>query len=389
MSVAGLLLMLVLTLPQIPVEPPLLAIDVTWVKLPVMVYADYQGSKCSPEENRAILDIVPMALEIHYQSNIRYIAEFVRESYIIEVKQTSNPSQAQVTLTAEKLDRAAGIATATTWDPITSTWKDVRIKLDCMMARAIPEARITVFLHELYHTLGVGHPDEGNMYELMGGAAWNMTVYPSTLDFYALYAVRRTMTKTYVRLPSNIPYVMLEPYNVTLSKLAGRVGELETRLNQTTLQLRLSEQEVEALRKTLENDVAVLDSRVDVIEGRLENVEATLYNVREDNSMFKQQFQTVDKELKSQASRLDSIAAEVGGLRGSYEPLSSRVSGIINAIDELRTQLERLTEENRRLTLLSITSCMLAASAVVATAALAAKAVRKTGHADEASKITG
>lgn len=363
------ILTLLLTLPQIPYAPPLIKIDVVWTRLPVTIYVDYEDSKCSPEENRAILDIAPIALEIHYQSNLRYLAEFSRESYIIDVKQVANPSQAQVTVTAEKLDNAAGLATAQKWDPSTSSWKDIRVKLDCTMARASIYARITVFLHELYHTMGVGHPENGNPFEIMGGAAWDRPIYPSTLTFYALYAARANMRATMVRLPSNIPYVMVESYNITLTRLENMIAELKEELNQTEQKLSLSEQEAERLRKTLENDIKTLDNRLDNTESWLETIEGRLNlseeSIRKLNTELSKYSSTVD----ALASKADELSSEVHEIGKTASLLNYSLLTNTEEISKLNTAISDLDKRVQNMTLLMLFSIAMGVNATALAAA--------------------
>jgi hypothetical protein len=151
----------------------------------------------------------------------------------------------------------------------------VKIDYDCDIAGLTPAGTLTIVLHELYHALGLGHPDVGNDYELMGGADYLSTkpAYPTSLDAMALWEV--WFSGKYDGPPPNgdrfysamfstsLPYVSLVPYSEQLVEMFNREKSYKSQI-----------EEYKKINLSLQNDIKTLEVKVGEYEARINNLTA-------------------------------------------------------------------------------------------------------------------
>jgi hypothetical protein len=121
-----------------------------------------------------------------------------------------------ITFTSDEI--SAGIVGLTTykWNPITHAAKPpVTINITTYSGTASLQFLKNVAMHEFGHSLGLGHASSMNtqngpeiMYFQM---PTHRTVYPSTLDIYALTVLSQGDFSQSVQLPTSIPYEMVQP----------------------------------------------------------------------------------------------------------------------------------------------------------------------------------
>ena len=337
---ATLLLIALLLLPAIPVSPtPAIEIDpsvasrVRHKDYTIYVYADYDNSYC-PENgsvNKILGDYLDLAFQIHSDSLLRFVGEFGHQYdrlILLKFVKTSNIDEAALIIRVKDISPAVGQTLSTDYE---GKYYGL-IEYNCSLAYFRPNVALDTILHELYHSLGIGHttevpPDKvGDLLysELMLGAIdIEMTnyVYPSTLDIHALWTLWFTdsykSTTSPVVFRTNLPYLMLEPYNATLTRLVEKSRE----------------QEVVIGNLTREN----LDLRNDVKRLSI------------DLSTYKVAYSNLETQLEEKKRTISQLNETVNNLKAELSSANARISGLESQVNDLEAAKSSMLAENRRL----------------------------------------
>jgi len=189
------------------------------------------------------------------------------------------------------------------------------IYYDCRLA-GHPQLMVGVALHELYHALGLGH---ANTAELMGGG---VDEYPSSLDALALWELwfsgnTYTADEVNYTLPRGFPYVLLLPYNETISQLQGEVSDLRGRLGTLTTISEQQRREIDSLNhklKQLQNDIVVLEQNLTASREEVTRLSAKNEALRAENARLAGRVGELESLLAERESALANLGKVAEGL---------------------------------------------------------------------------
>lgn len=232
----------------------------------------------------------------------RFVSEHPEYSKLakIEFVNVSSPEEADVTLRVTRGTNESGVLMHRIGGD-----EPNEIQIDCSYPPRTGEDFPSIILHEIFHSLGVGHAsteytDKGEP-ELMRFIRGE--TYPSTLDFYALHELYFGDVKfdgnykTSLSLPEDLEYQMVVPYDVELKKLRDRVDSLESDnenlwrhlrnasdiieyLNEENRKLRQENEDLHMVNEALEEQVAEL-------WGHLQNANMIIDYYEEENQRLK------------------------------------------------------------------------------------------------------
>jgi hypothetical protein len=135
--------------------------------------------------------------------------------YVSDVNATSS-YDIFITFTSDEIYGNVVGLTSYEWNPITRAPRPpVTINLTTYSGTASPQFLKNIVMHEFGHSLGLGHASQKNTIngpELMYfRAPAEGTVFPSTLDLYALSVLYQGDFSSLVQLPASMPYEMVQP----------------------------------------------------------------------------------------------------------------------------------------------------------------------------------
>jgi predicted nucleic acid-binding Zn-ribbon protein len=221
------------------------------------------------------------------------------------------------------------------------------IYYDCRLAGR-PQLMVGVALHELYHALGLGH---ANTAELMGGGA---DEYPSSLDALALWELwfsGNTYTADEVNytlpnytLPGGFPYVLLLPYNETISQLQGEVSDLRGRLGTLTTISEQQRREIDSLNqilKQLQNDIVVLEQNLTASREEVARLSAKNEALRAENARLAGRVGELETLLAERETALANLSRAAEGLRAALGEREGQVASLVAKVAELQEKLKR------------------------------------------------
>ena len=225
--------------------------------------------------------------------------------------------------------------------------KPWRIYITC--DESVTEADFTTtFMHELLHALGLNHAkqpftDDGSWELMYPAGERNITIYPSTLDLYALYMVHFcSVGGDVVTLPRDLKYEMVIPYGREIQILKQENQKLRDQLGTSTMLFEKMQRERDALRD------------------KLSEVNATLQDLSE-------QYQAIRSILDSYIRAYNSLQQKYENLRGNcslllnvcnatYHELSAKLAekhaALVNMMQQYNqcaAQFNRLYEEHQAL----------------------------------------
>jgi uncharacterized coiled-coil protein SlyX len=202
---------------------------------------------------------------------------------------------------------------------------------------------IHVALHELYHALGLGH---ANTAELMG---WGADEYPSSLDALALWELwfsgnTYTADEVSYTLPSGFPYVLLLPYNETISQLQGEVAGLRNRVG---ILITVSEQqrrEIDSLNqilKQLQNDIVVLEQNLTASREEVARLSAENEELGAENARLAGRVGELETLLAGRETALANLSRVAERLRAALGEREGQVASLVAKVAELQEKLKR------------------------------------------------
>jgi cell division protein FtsB len=343
MLVALFLLVALLTAPVIPAETPVIELfppsrplayteDYT-----IYLYPDYEHSSCP---NMTDVDVIlgsalDMALIIHREAMMRFVGEFgfkYDKLLMLKFEKTTDKKKGMPIYVKELEPPVAGYFGGR------GDYREVVI--DCDVAKAPLNQRLQVIMHELYHSLGLGHPFTHNDYELM---SYSDVPYPSSLDvagvwelWFGKYASSSVEKVNFTIV--DIPYVLLEPYNVTITRLVEQSRELEDRNKRLTSENFDLRRDIVKLR----DEVSSYKAQVQSLEGQLEEKSQTISRLNETVSSLR-------KSLEAREATIGSLNKTINNLKAELASASARISSLESQVEKLESLKASLENENELL----------------------------------------
>ncbi|MEM0381423.1 MAG: hypothetical protein QW580_01980 [Nitrososphaerota archaeon] len=325
----------------------------------VYVYRERVG-ECPVEEDR-IMSLLPMAFKIHRDAVIRFVGELGGEyDDLLRVRFgfTDYRGDATVIFRVKDLEPPfAGLAAIGGSLP-----HEVSIDCDVGKSNVSDYFALQIIMHELYHTLGIGHAERDVPGEIMGYYVVDgQYVYPSTLVLYALYKryFNPPATETVVSLPPDIPYVQSRPFSETMEKLSATVSQLNQQNKELSTTLR---NDITALR----NDIIFLSNTTNMLESKLNNMESRIDDLNSELAGMSGRLSTAELQL-------NNLRGEVSGLREGQRSINESISDIQRLLDRNGREIEllrgsltalstELEKQSRMITILSLVVLVLSAA---------------------------
>jgi len=307
--------------------------------LTVWLYFDRSASRC--DNPRAIDTIitggVEKALRNHRLATIRFVGEFgPRYDDLLRLRfaWTDSRERAGIIIVAKDIGYTGGRM-------LVSGGAVPIVEYSCDLAGHT--FLIHVALHELYHALGLGH---ANTAELMGDGA---DEYPSSLDALALWELwfsgnTYTADEVNYTLPPGFPYVLLLPYNETISQLQGEVSDLQNRLGTLTTISEQQRREIDGLNqklKQLQNDIVVLEQNLTASREEITRLSAKNEALGAENARLSGRVGELESLLAGREAALANVSRVAEGLRAALGEREGQVASLVAKVAELQEKLKR------------------------------------------------
>jgi cell division protein FtsB len=330
------LLVALLTAPVIPTETPVIELfppskPLAYTKdYMIYLYPDYERSRCP---NMADVDVIlgpalDMALVIHREAMMRFVGEFgfkYDKLLMLKFEKTGDKKKGMPIYVKDLEPPLAGYFGGR------GDYREVVI--DCDVAHDSLDTQVSIILHELYHSLGLGHVTTHNDYELM---SYSDIPYPSSLDvaglwelWFGKYASSSVESVNFTIV--DIPYAVMEPYNVSLTRLVEQNKEQEGRIRSlmgTVYDLR--------------NDIMTLRDRVTKYEYEVRGLSA-------ENEALRNETARLNMLVGDLSGRLEEREKAVAKLSEELSSASARISSLESQVEKLESLKSSLLAENRRL----------------------------------------
>jgi len=312
-------------------------------KLPVKVY--WKPSKTCPADfNEVLKKTLDTAIILLRKSVWRFMEENdgnYDEMVEFRIEYIDDPEQAQIIITGAQLeDGTAGEAIWSVTDE--GLIPPVEIIYDCEVVLKPVVPAFNIVLHELLHSLGLGHanfPGLGDQLEIMGGPKPHPepTIYVSTLDLHALYLL---WFKNYRgdRVPLEIPFKEVRPYVVEFEELKEAYQELHEKYGV----LERDVAELKTVLKVVENRVSSIKTEVTSLQTEVEHLQTGLSDVREELGETGKRLERLSGRVSEQEGEITRLWQQVSNQGGKITELGKQVDVISGNLQDLSLQLQLL-----------------------------------------------
>ena len=289
----------------------------------------------------------------------RFVSEYPKYSKLTEIIfiNASSPKEADVTLRITQGTNESGVLMYRIGGS-----QPNEIQIDCWYPPRTGEDFPSIMLHEIFHSLGVGHAStehtnrgEPELMHYIDGET-----YPSTLDLFALYELYfgkidfKGDYKTSVILPKDLEYRMLIPYDVELQWLKEENEELEVEVSRLQSDLNKLQEELDQA-----NDlITVITQENQRLKDQVSSLRESLENLTRENAGLEQQLAHAQNEVSKLQDEVSSFQEDIVALQTSNDKLQSE-----NQV--LKRQLQQANQTILTLSILTI--CLIAITIAVIT----------------------
>ena len=311
MLVALFLLVALLTAPVIPTETPVIELIPSYKPLEytedytIYLYPDYEHSSCP---NMADVDVIlgpalDMALINHREAMFRFVGEFglkYDKLLMLKFEKTTDKEKGMPIYVKDLKPPIAG-------------YYAHEIVIDCDVAHSSLDTQVSVILHELYHSLGLGHPFTHNDYELM---SYSDIPYPSSLDIVAVWELwfgkyANSSAESINFTMVDIPYAIMEPYTAVIIN----------NLTQENYDLRNDV-------KRLSIDLSTYKVAYSNLETQLEEKKRTISQLNETVNNLKAELSSANAKISSLESQVEKLESLKSSLESENELLKTRIDNL-------------------------------------------------------------
>lgn len=323
------------------------------LNLPVDVYVD-TSSPC-PNEAERIFALIDKAFAIHRHTVLRFLSEMgtgYDDLFKVQFRITGDKGSADVIFRVVDLPppQIGGAL-------ISGEMLPHVVEIGCGMGRVnvTDDYRISTILHELYHTLGVGHTLAcGDLGDLMCPVGYTQ-YYPSTLNLLAIhyryFANPSLVGWMNYTMPREIPYVVVLPWSVTVSQFYAQMASLRD--------------QIEKLKLKLDNDITYVTDEVRRVSRAVDNLWSS--HIRLEN------------EVKN-------LTASFHSAEGRMEDLKASLRSMTTSLETLLARLDILEAETRTVRRTIVEAVTISASLAVVAISISVAALRST-RAKKGSKL--
>ena len=291
----------------------------------ILVYWNYSIPKgCDRYKVLTLFQALKEAQRILKSSIYRFISEHPNQFdqlALLRFENASDPRKAEVIYGVYVLEEGRTGGAVTIYGD--RAWE---LHLDCKLAEMDYSIRLNVAMHELLHTLGVGHVHEGGEdFEIMGASI--NTYYPSTLDLFGIYqAMFEKKWNEPAVLPEWIKWEPVIPYNMELQQLREE-------------------------NQKLQDEVSSLRSDLNKLKGKLDQANDLITVITQENQQLKTQASNLRESLESLTTENAALRSQLQEYENMIRALNQTLAEKIKTLESQQTQIQSLKAENQQLSL--------------------------------------